>query len=108
MNTKSSPGNPPSRGDGLLRRGHRAERFIIRAISAPPMHRACPRKLERGRLGLFEQDGFTTNDISAYECTSGGATCTPAGVVTSTVSTVNVVSLELVPVIAVAICERLA
>ena len=45
-------------------------------------------------LGLFEQDGFTANDISAYECTSGGATCTPAGVVTSTVPAVNVVSLD--------------
>ena len=45
-------------------------------------------------LGLFEQDGFTAGDISAYECTSGGATCSPAGVVTSTVPTVNVVPLD--------------
>jgi hypothetical protein len=45
-------------------------------------------------LGLFEQDGFTTNDVSAYECTSGGATCNAAGVVTSTVPTVSVVSLD--------------
>ncbi len=45
-------------------------------------------------LSLLELDGFTANDISAYECTSGGATCTAAGVVTSTVPTINVVSLD--------------
>jgi hypothetical protein len=84
-------------GEGLprtLRRGHRPNGFYNSGDIPPPVHRARPRKLERSRLGLFEQDGFTTNDISAYECTSGGATCTPAGVVTSTVPTVNVVSLD--------------
>ena len=41
-------------------------------------------------MGLFEFDGFTANDISAYECASGGATCTAAGVVTSAVPTINI------------------
>jgi hypothetical protein len=57
---------------------------------------ACspPRTGAGQTLGLFELDGFTPSDISAYECASGGATCNAAGVVTSTVPTVNVVSLD--------------
>jgi Pro-kumamolisin, activation domain len=45
-------------------------------------------------VGLFELDGFTANDVSTYECVSGGATCTASGAVTSSVPTVNTVLLD--------------
>ncbi len=44
-------------------------------------------------VGLFEFDGFTANDISAYECVSGGATCV-AGVPTSAVPAINTIMLN--------------
>ena len=44
-------------------------------------------------VGLFELDDFFPADIAAYECQLGGATCTPAGAVTSAVP--NVVTTRL-------------
>ena len=45
-------------------------------------------------VGLVEFDGFTANDVSAYECVSGGATCSASGAVTSAVPAINTVLLN--------------
>ena len=45
-------------------------------------------------VGLFELDGFTAADITAYECQLGGATCNAAGAVTSPVPNVQTTLLD--------------
>ena len=45
-------------------------------------------------VGLFELDGFTAGDITAYECQLGGATCNAAGQPTSAVPSVVTTLLD--------------
>jgi hypothetical protein len=62
----------------------------LRAAYAP-----CTNLTGAGQtVGLFELDGFTAADITAYECQLGGATCNAAGAVTSPVPNVVTTLLD--------------
>ena len=45
-------------------------------------------------VGLFELDGFTARDVTAYECQFGGATCNAAGIPTSAVPNATTTLLD--------------
>jgi hypothetical protein len=60
------------------------------AVNLRAAYASCTGTTGAGQtVGLFELDGYTPADIPAYECQLGGATCTPSGVVTSTVPNVT-------------------
>jgi kumamolisin len=62
----------------------------LRAAYAP-----CTNLTGAGQtVGLFELDGFTAGDITAYECQLGGATCNAAGIVTSAVPNIVTTLLD--------------